>query len=278
MKISVVTPSFHQLDWLKFCVASVGDQVGDFEVEHLIQDGGSGPEFDTWAKNNAPRGWVSEPDNGMYDAINRGFLRSGGEVLAWLNCDEQYLPGGLAAIAEFFEVNPDIDLVFGDTVMVDKTGNPISYRKGVVPKRSFIRAWHLPTFSAATFVRRRIIDEGNLLDSRWRTIADATWIDALLAKGYRAGIVGLPIATFTRTGENLGESKAALEEMRRWRRSEGKDGKLSRSMLRIQRCLEKLVRGEYRTRQTTVDVFSADSPKERIGRSKKISGYCKGYG
>ena len=58
----------------------------------------------------------------MYDAINRGWRRAKGEILAYLNCDEQYLPGGLSAVEEFFRRRPQTDVVFADTVVVDLQG------------------------------------------------------------------------------------------------------------------------------------------------------------
>src|ERR1700694_5003916 len=118
MKVSVVTPSFKQLPWLKLCVASVADQVG-VEIEHIVQDAGTGGDLEIWAASQPSLRLFVEPDAGMYDAINRGLRRATGEICAYLNCDEQYLPGALQAVEKFFQSHPEVDMVFGDVVMVD---------------------------------------------------------------------------------------------------------------------------------------------------------------
>jgi len=99
MLFSIVTPSFRQLDWLKRCVRSVADQ--SVEHEHIVQDAGTGPQLDEWVGASSPARLFVERDKGMYDAVNRGFARASGEIFAYLNCDEQYLPGALAAVAVF---------------------------------------------------------------------------------------------------------------------------------------------------------------------------------
>src|ERR1019366_9421237 len=113
--ISIVTPSFNQIEWLRLAVASVADQEG-VDYEHIIQDGGTDgvveileSEFGNLGKRL--RVFV-EKDTGMYDAVNRGLRQGQGEICAYLNCDEQYLPGTLPRVAEFFSRYPEIDLLF----------------------------------------------------------------------------------------------------------------------------------------------------------------------
>ena len=110
MDFTIITPSFGQLDHLACCIASVADQEG-VEVEHIVQDGGT-KGFADFAKqmaqqwpnrNGYKRIMVSEQDGGMYDAINRGLKRAKGKVCAYLNCDEQYLPGVLSMILASFQ-------------------------------------------------------------------------------------------------------------------------------------------------------------------------------
>lgn len=91
MLVSVVTPSFRSSQWLKLCIASVADQ--GIPVEHIVQDAGSDDGTLDWLPQDARVRAFIEKDQGMYDAINRGFRRATGDIFAWLNCDEQYLPG-----------------------------------------------------------------------------------------------------------------------------------------------------------------------------------------
>ena len=114
MKFSIITPSFRGGQWLKLCLASVADQ--GVELEHIVQDSCSDDGTQDWLPNDTRVKAFIEKDHGMYDAVNRGLRRSDGEILAYLNCDEQYLPGALCAVERFFAANPEVDVAFGDAV------------------------------------------------------------------------------------------------------------------------------------------------------------------
>ncbi len=261
--ISVVTPSFGQLELLKLAAASVADQPG--EVEHIIQDGGSGDGFDAWARGQRFARCYREADDGMYDAINRGFRRAGGGILCWLNCDEQYLPGALSVVSGWFERHPGHDILFGDVVLVDPGGLPLSYRKAIVPDAKHIRRCFLPTYSAATFVRRRVIDEGHWLDSSFRAIADAVWVADLLDSGFRAGVVNEPLAVFTQTGGNLGQSETGRAEARRWRCGPRWPARWSSCLHRAR----KMWAGCYRKREVSIRVYLGCG-EDRVERSAVV--------
>src|SRR4030081_3893628 len=108
MRISIVTPSYRNSESLKLFVASVADQEG-VEVEHIVQDAGSDDGTLDWLVSDTRVRAHVEKDQGMYDAINRGLRKATGEILAYLNCDEQYLPGALKGVAGFFDAHPDVD-------------------------------------------------------------------------------------------------------------------------------------------------------------------------
>ncbi len=93
LKFSIVTPSFKQPDWLRLCLASVADQQGDFAIEHIIQDNCSGEAVAAVVAEFPGAQLFAEQDKGMYDAVNHGLKRTTGDICAYLNCDEQYLPG-----------------------------------------------------------------------------------------------------------------------------------------------------------------------------------------
>lgn len=269
--ISIVTPSFHQLDFLKCCAASVRDQSGNFEVEHLIHDGGSGAEFEEWAANQNHAICVSEKDEGMYDAINRGFRKAKGGIIAWLNCDEQYLPGTLERVARYFEEHPETDIIFGDLVLVDEVMSPLAYRRAVMPTLGHIRYSHLSTFSAATFVRRRVLDDGHFLQTRWKTIADAVWIEELLSAGYRAATLRLPLASFCMLGSNLGQSPLLFEERAAWEKEIGATGKWSKRWYILEYRLERLRAGAYLMRKITASCYIRGN-SSRTAQERWVSG------
>lgn len=258
MKFSIITPSFRQVRYLVRCAASVADQRGEFECEHLVQDGGSGEDLQAWTQSQTFADVVSESDEGMYDAINRGFRRARGDILAWLNCDEQYLPNTLQKVADFFEAHPDIDILFGDIVIVSSRGVPIGYRQAVRPLCGHIRSCFLPTFSAATFVRRKIIDEGHFLDTNYRAISDAVWIDHLLRCGYQCEVFNQPLSVFTQTGQNLGQSGVSAEESQKWRRLTGMNGTLNYYYWSTLHRIRKMMAGAYQKRYATVNIYRGD--------------------
>ncbi len=163
--ISIVTPSFKQLDWLKLAMASVADQT--VPVEHIVQDAGT-PGIESFFQTETTKRRNSnyqpllfmEKDDGMYDAVNRGLSKAKGDICAYLNCDEQYLPGALGHVATYFEDYPDTDVLFSDVVLIDERAQPISYRRAILPRVRHIRASHLNTLSCGMFFRRRLIEAG----------------------------------------------------------------------------------------------------------------------
>jgi glycosyltransferase involved in cell wall biosynthesis len=121
--VSIVTPSFNQSRYLEETIESVLAQ--DYpNIEYIIIDGCStdGSVEIIRRYEDRLRLWVSEPDQGQTDAINKGFGAARGEVLAWLNSDDTYLPGAVAQAVDFLQRNPDAGMVYGDANLVDENG------------------------------------------------------------------------------------------------------------------------------------------------------------
>lgn len=271
VRFSIVTASYKQVSFLKCAAASVQDQHGDFTVEHLIHDGGSGDEFDEWARSQIGADCVSEPDDGMYDAINRGFRKAKGDIIAWLNCDEQYLPGVLEKVSRFFRENPGVDILFGDVILVDEQMTPLACRRAVMPSLGHIRYSHLSTFSAATFVRRKVLQEGHYLETRWKTIADAVWIEELLAAGYQAATLHEPLAIFCMLGSNLGQSPLLFQERYEWELELGTTNLWKKRWYILQYRLERLRVGAYWIRRTKIAAYLPGGG-QRVDQVRWISG------
>src|SRR5438132_13711050 len=102
-RITVVTPSFNQAEFLERTLRSVLDQ-GYPNLEYVVIDGGSTDGSVDTIRRYADRlaYWVAQPDSGQYDAINKGFQRTSGEVMAWINSDDKYAPWAFAVAAEVF--------------------------------------------------------------------------------------------------------------------------------------------------------------------------------
>jgi len=124
--ISVVTPSFNQGRFLEATMRSVLEQSYP-KIEYIVVDGGSTDGSQEIIKQYANRlaWWVSEPDNGQTDAINKGFSRATGEIFAWLNSDDTYEPGAMAGAVAFLQKNPEVGMVYGDTNFIDAEGRVI---------------------------------------------------------------------------------------------------------------------------------------------------------
>ena len=276
--ISIVTPSFRQLSWLRLAIASVADQTGP-KIEHVIQDAGTdGIEefFETDALTRAHENYqprlVVEKDAGMYDAVNRGLAKATGQICAYLNCDEQYLPGALGRVDEFFAKHPTIDVVFGDVVLVNEFGNPVSYRRMILPRRRHIRASHLNTLSCAMFFRRRLIDEGYVFDSTWKDVADAVWVENLLQHNFEMAVINQPLAIFTFTGQNRSaDTVARLERSRR--AASNRAATLFRHVLVAEHRIRKALAGAYQRRDVEIDIYTPDSPDRRTQRRADNVGY-----
>ena len=165
MDFSIVTPSFNMLPYLKRCYASVADQHGP-QFEHIVVDGLSTDGTADWLRRRTDITSIIERDAGMYDAINKGVRVARGRIIAYLNCDEQYLPTTLAYVKQYFDRNPDVDVLFGDTLLVRPNGTLLSVCKTYKPAWPLIISSHLYLYSASMFVRRPAVRGRRVLRSR----------------------------------------------------------------------------------------------------------------
>lgn len=134
--VSIITPSYNQSEYLEDTIRSVLAQ--DYPaIEYLIVDGGSTDgSVDIIRKYSSELAWwVSEPDEGQASAINKGMAKANGEIVAWLNSDDLYLPEAVSEAVEVYKSNPQTGLVFGDAVTIDAEGRPI--KKLIFPNWRF---------------------------------------------------------------------------------------------------------------------------------------------
>jgi glycosyltransferase involved in cell wall biosynthesis len=274
--ISIVTPSFRQPDWLGLAIASVADQES-VEHEHIIQDGGTSGIEELLRSSFEPlmeRGQLQllvEKDAGMYDAINRGLAKAQGEICSYLNCDEQYLPGTFKVVVEFFAAYPDIDVLFGDVILVDADGHPLSYRRIILPNSHHIHLSHLNTSSCATFFRKSVVERGFLFDTAWKAAGDAVWVDRLLRAKVGMAVLPRALSVFTFTGDNLGASEVSRTESARLKdKSSGKSGPRATAAVVLQHRLRKLFAGAYWPRRVKIEVYTLSSPNERKQFSRSV--------
>jgi glycosyltransferase involved in cell wall biosynthesis len=189
--ISIVTPSFNQAAFLDDALLSVRHQ-GYGCLEHIVMDGGSSDETTEILKGHSATGgwehlqWVSEPDRGQSDALNKGFARARGEIVGWLNSDDRYRANCFASVAQAFRDNPDVDILYGDSTWIDVEGRVFRLRREI-EFSYFILLYHrvlyIPTTS--TFFRRRVFDDGNFLDESLHYAMDFEFFVRLASRGYR---------------------------------------------------------------------------------------------
>jgi glycosyltransferase involved in cell wall biosynthesis len=124
--ISLITPSFNQGHFIGRTIDSVLRQRGEFELDYRVIDGGSTDQTRQILASYGSRvSWVSEPDGGQIDAINKGLRGAHGDVIGWLNSDDLLLEGALARVARAFQDNPTAEWVHGRCLVIDENDRPV---------------------------------------------------------------------------------------------------------------------------------------------------------
>jgi len=128
LKFSIITPSYNQGKYIESTINSVLNQTYK-NYEHIIFDNKSTDNTIDILKRYKHLKWVSEKDSGQTDAINKGLKKASGDILCYLNSDDMLLPDSLKYVAEYFSKNKDIDILYGNCILIDIEGNKIKTRK-----------------------------------------------------------------------------------------------------------------------------------------------------
>ena len=263
MDFTIVTPSYGQLDYLGCCIASVADQEG-VSIEHIVQDGGTANfnEFaETMSKRwpdrpNYRRVMISEPDSGMYDAINKGLKKGTGRICAYLNCDEQYLAGALAKVLDEFRKQPAAEILYGGFLVVDEKGELVTAQRPVKMFWQHVATSHLPNFTCATFFRREIMErEKAYFDAQYRACADAAWTIERLKRGTKTGMMTDFIGVFVEQETNQGVKKEGLAEADAIRCRLHPCVRSTAFLWKLMHRLRKLLEGKYFPKRVSYDIF-----------------------
>jgi glycosyltransferase involved in cell wall biosynthesis len=174
--ITVVTPSFNQAAYLERTICSVLNQ-GYPNLEYIIVDGGSNDGSVDIIKKYADRlaYWISEPDSGQTDAINKGLLRASGEWVGWQNSDDTYFPGTFHSLAAAIRKSPDAELIIGNMVLIDSQDRPLRDIKYVTPSYNALLAEGMVLTNQAAFWRRSLHDRLGMLASDLHYSFDYEW-------------------------------------------------------------------------------------------------------
>ncbi len=167
-----MTPSYNQDKYIEQTLCSVLEQ--DYpHIEYLVADGLSIDSSVEIIKKYSDQliWWVSEKDSGQGEAINKGLSRAKGEILAWLNSDDYYLPGTLAKVVKVFEENPNVVMVYGDMLVVDEHGqttNTLKYNQLSLQDLLCFQIIGQPS----VFFRREILEQTGALDTTFHFLLD----------------------------------------------------------------------------------------------------------
>ena len=175
--VSIVIPSYNQAAFLEQTIKSAFEQ--DYpRLEHILVDGGSTDNSIEIIKKYSGQftWWVSEKDNGQGDAINKGMTHAKGEIVAWLNSDDCYLPAAISTAVEAFEANPDAVMVYGDMLAIDEKAfvtNTFKYRPLTLDDLLCFQIIGQP----AVFMRREAFENAGGLDTSFHLLLDhQLWI------------------------------------------------------------------------------------------------------
>ena len=264
MKFSIITPSFRNSEWLKLCIASVADQSG-VELEHIVQDSCSDDGTQDWLPHDPRVQAFIEKDGGMYDAVNRGFRRSRGDILAYINCDEQYLPGALKKVTEYFGQHPDVDIVFADAVVINSDGSYICDRKAIIPQRAHTMVGGSMSFlTCSTFLRRHVIMErGLFFNDTLRDLGDGDWAVKLIDNGLRMGILREFTTAFTETGTNMNLLPNAVREKKEFYQRAPWWAQRFQPLVVAHFRLRRALAGAYRTKPYEYAIYTNEHPQSR---------------
>ena len=170
--VSIIVPSFNQAQFLKQTLESI--LVQDYpNLEIWVVDGGSTDGSVEIIRSFADRlaGWVSEPDRGQADGINKGFRKARGEIVAWLNSDDLYQPGAISKAVTVLIQHPQVAMVFGDVISIDGNGKVINLmRYGDWGLTDLMRFEIIG--QPAVFMRRSALEQAGFLDLDYHYLLD----------------------------------------------------------------------------------------------------------
>lgn len=214
--VSIVSPSLNQAQFLEQAIQSVLGQ-GYQRLEYIIVDGGSTDGSVDIIRRYADRlAWsVSELDTGQAEAINKGLRRARGEIVAWLNSDDVYLPGAVAEAVRAFQAYPEAGLVFGNVLAIDEAGRTLNLLR--------YGDWNLADLMAfriigqpAVFLRRSALEQAGSLDTSYHYLLDhELWLRMAQVSGMRYLPKTLAAARYHLAAKNIAHPMEFAQEVQR---------------------------------------------------------------
>jgi GT2 family glycosyltransferase len=170
--VSIITPSYNQAPFLEQTIQSVLEQNYP-HIEYIVVDGGSTDDSVEVIQKYADRlaYWISEKDSGQAEAINKGFARANGEIVAWLNSDDYYLRHTISIVVRCFEQNPDVVMLYGNMFAVDENGQTINVLKYKQLSLEDLLCFQI-IGQPSVFFRRSVLEKVGWLDPTFHFMLD----------------------------------------------------------------------------------------------------------
>ena len=206
---SVVTPALNCAKYLERNIESVKSQgFGPEQVEHWIIDGDSTDETVALLKSRTDVRWTSEPDRGLSDAVNKGIQRSSGLWIAWLNADDLFAPGALAAVREHALRFPDVRVFCGDQVILRYDGTQEQVVRGWPYTFDDLLARNPSINQASTFVHRDAVAKVGILDVSILDAMDYEWM-VRIAREFRCVYIPQVLSLYQRRAGSIMDAHTA---------------------------------------------------------------------
>jgi glycosyltransferase involved in cell wall biosynthesis len=216
LKLSIITPSYNQGRFLEETIHSVLNQ-GYKSLEYIVIDGGSTDDSVDVIRRHEDKltYWVSEKDRGQVHAINKGLERATGDVVAFINSDDVYLPGAFNAVINHFTDQPESEWVCGDTIMFGE-GYDTTVIRAVVPRSAaHCLSWAYRAPQPGHFWKTELVKSG--FQERWNYDFDHDMYVRLLLAGHKCAYIPVPFAGYRlhEVSKTIAEGHRQLEEFDR---------------------------------------------------------------
>lgn len=251
-RISIVTPCLNMGAFIEDAIRSVQCQ-GYPNFEHIIVDACSRDNTLEIVKRYPHLRWVSEPDRGQSDGLNKGFRMATGDIVGWLNADEYYLPGAFHTIANAHAHNPGVDVFYSDGIFIDEQGRLCGTKPAHRFDFNILLYYGCFVLTANTFFKRAIFDEGLFVDVDYKVVMDFEYFVRLAIAGKAFSYIPAMIGAFRWTGANASLQTAERRRERLQVQRNSSPRKLPdhgydalSNLFRLKRILLKLINGNYR--------------------------------
>ena len=202
MKFTIITPNYNGGKYLEKCIKSVLDQKVDFE--HIVVDAESTDSSSDILSSYSHLKIISEKDNGMYDAINKGIAIAEGDIIAYLNCDDRYPDGSLSLVLEAFNNNEKIDFVYGNCRFVNHLEQEVYTYKvpplfGNLLKKVTVMPWAQPS----VFYKKRVFDSLGFFSIKYSLASDYHFMKRVILSELKGKKINKTLSCFMKREDAL---------------------------------------------------------------------------